>query len=69
MKEHPYKKLDFKEEDLKINKLFVSSRYSITSLIDCENLYFFSKENNLSFFNMCVAAIYKTIESIPDMNI
>ena len=67
MKEHPYKKLDFKEEDLKINKLFISSRYSITSLIDCENLYSFSKENEFSFFNLCVAAIYKTIESIPEL--
>lgn len=67
MKEHPYKKLDFTEDDLKINKLFVSSRYSITSLINCENLYSFSKENNFSFFNICVAAIYKTIESIPEL--
>ena len=67
MKDHPYKKLDFKEEDLKVNKLFISSRYSMTSLIDCENLYSFSKENNFSFFNLCVAAIYKTIESIPEL--
>ena len=67
MKEHPYKKIDLKEEDLKINKLFISSRYSITSLIDCENLYSFSKENEFSFFNSCVAAIYKTIESIPEL--
>ena len=67
MREHPYKKLDFKQKDLKINNLFISSRYSITSLIDCENLYSFSKENDLSFFNLCVAAIYKTIESMPEL--
>ena len=67
MKEHAYKKLDFKEEDLKINKLFISSRYSVTSSIDCENLYSFSKENDFSFFNSCVAAIYKTIESMPEL--
>lgn len=66
MKEYPYKKLDIREEDLTTNKFFISSRYSITSIIDCESLYSFSKENRFSFFNLCVAAIYKTIESIPE---
>lgn len=68
MRDYPYKKLDAKIEDFEFTrKLFISSRHSITSVIDCENLYSFSKKNNFSFFNLCVAAIYRTIESIPEL--
>ena len=68
MREYSYKLLDFKKEDLDLNKqFFISSRYSMTSIIDCENLYRFSKQNDFSFFNLCVAAIYKTLESIPEL--
>ena len=68
MKEYSYKKLDLKEDALNFNKeFFVSSRYSMTAMMDCENLYSFSKENGFSFFNLCVAAVYKTIDSIPEL--
>lgn len=68
MKDHPYKVLDVKYEDFNFTReLFISTRYSMTSIIDCENLYSLSKENNFSFFNLCVAAIYKTIESVNEL--
>lgn len=68
MKDYPYKTLSITDKDLEFTKQsFITTRYSMTSIIKCENLYSFSKENELSFFNLCVAAIYKTIESIPEL--
>ena len=68
MKDHPYKVLDVKYEDFEFTRqTFVSTRYSMTSIVDCENLYSISKDNDFSFFNLCVAAIYKTIESIGEL--
>ena len=68
MRDYTYRKLDVKYEDFDFTRqLFITTRYSMTSEIDCENLYLFSKENGFSFFNLCIAAIYKTIESIPEL--
>ena len=65
MKLHSY-------ETFEIEMLFsslefvISSRYDVTVEVNAKKLFDFSKEHELSFFNCCVAAVYKTIEDIPE---
>ncbi len=56
-----------KEDDLNFRQFHITARYTITSTIKCQNLYEFSKENKFSFLNLCVAAIYKALEDIPEL--
>ncbi len=63
---HSYKSFEVDEKDLFSLSSFISSRFEVTVDINAKNLYDFSKKNNLSFFNLCVAAIYRTIEEIPE---
>ncbi len=67
MYSHPYKTFNIEEESLNFRQFHITARYTITSDVKCKNLYDFSKENNFSFFNLSVAAIYKTLESIPEL--
>lgn len=52
---------------MNFRQFHITARYTITSTIKCQNLYEFSKENKFSFLNLCVAAIYKTLEDIPEL--
>lgn len=64
----PYETFSIKkEEDLNFRQFHITARYTITSTIKCQNLYEFSKENKFSFLNLCVAAIYKTLEDILEL--
>ena len=67
MYKYPYKSFSIKEEDLNFKEFHSSARYTISSEVNCKELYDFSKENHFSFFNLCVAAIYKTLEDIPEL--
>lgn len=64
---HKYSTFSIKEEDLNFRQFHITARYTITADVKCENLYNFSKKNNFSFFNLSVAAIYKTLEDIPEL--
>lgn len=66
MKIHSYESFEVDEKDLFSLSSFISNRYEVTIDVNAKKLYDFSKENNLSFFNSCVAAIYKAIEEIPE---
>ena len=66
MKIHSYKRFEVDEKDLFSLPSFISTRCEVTVVINAKKLYDFSKENDLSFFNSCVAAIYRTIEEIPE---
>lgn len=66
MKVHSYETFEIEEMLLSSFDFIVSSRYDVTCEVNAEKLFEFSKENDLSFFNCCAAAIYKTIEDIPE---
>ncbi len=64
---YPYETFVINDEDLNFRQFHITARYTITSTIACQNLYEFSKDNKFSFFNLCVAAIYRTLEDIPEL--
>ena len=66
MKLHSYESFEVDEKDLFSLSAFMSTRFEVTVDVNAKKLYEFSKENNISFFNSCVAAIYKAIEAIPE---
>ena len=56
--------------DIDPNKLpfmdFLSSRYSMTVRVNAGISYDYAKRNDISFFNLTVACILKTINEIPE---
>ena len=66
MKLHSYESFEVDEKDLFSLSAFISNHFEVTINVNAKRLYDFSKENNFSFFNSCVAAIYKAIEEIPE---
>lgn len=60
------KEIDF---DLKNNPFInlQSSRCTMSARLDVEDMWNFSKENNLSFFIMSLGALMNSLNSIPEM--
>lgn len=57
------------EFDLENNPFinFLSSRYSMSARVNVENLWNYSKEEDLSFFVMSLGALMNSINKIPEM--
>ena len=55
--------------DLKNNPFidFLSSRYSMSARVNVEDMWNYSKENDLSFFIMSLGALMNSLNSIPEM--
>lgn len=66
MKLHSYETFEIDEMLFSSLDFVISSRYGVTVDVNAKNLFDFSKEHELSFFNCCVAAIYRAIEDIPE---
>ena len=60
------KEIDF---DLENNPFinFFSSRYTMSARLDVEDMWNYSKENNLSFFIMSLGALMNSLNKIPQM--
>lgn len=60
-----------KELDLNVDELpfrnFLSSRYMISSKVNVENIWKYSKENNLSFFNLSLAILMNAVNKVPQL--
>ena len=65
MGQYPKTELDIKVEELPFQD-FLTSRYSMTVRVNAQNTYDFTKENNISFFDMTVACILEAINEIPE---
>lgn len=59
------KEIDF---DLENNPFigFVSSRYSVSAKLNVKNMWIYSKENDLSFFTLSLAALMDAVNRIPE---
>lgn len=57
------------EFDLKNNPFynFLSSRYSMSARLNVEKMWNYSKENDLSFFTLSLAALINSLNEIPEM--
>lgn len=64
---YKYKTFNIKKDNFKFKGLEVSTKYNITYNLKCKSLYDISKDNDLSFYNLCIAAIYKTLEEFPEL--
>ncbi len=60
------KEIDF---DLENNPFynFLSSRYSMSSRLNVEKMWNYSKENDLSFFTLSLGALMNALNEIPQM--
>lgn len=60
-----------KELDLNVDELpfrnFLSSRYMISSKVNVENIWKYSKENHLSFFNLSLAILMNAVNKVPQL--
>lgn len=59
------KELDINVEELPFQD-FLTSRYSMTTRVNAQKTYEYSKENNIPFFNMTAACILEAINEIPE---
>jgi len=57
------------EFDLENNPFinFLSSRYTMSARVNVEDMWNYSKENNLSFFIMSLGALMNSLNAIPEM--
>ncbi len=57
------------EFDLENNPFinFLSSRYAMSARVNVEDMWNYSKENNLSFFIMSLGALMNSLNAIPEM--
>ena len=65
MKRYKKKELDINVDDLPFQD-FLTTQYSMTKRVNAQKTYEYSKENNLSFFNMTSAGILEAINEIPE---
>ena len=64
---YKYKTFTIKKQDSAYRQLNISTGYSVTSNVRCKSLYEFSKQNNLSFNNLCIEAIYRALDDLPEL--